>query len=238
MLLFSCFSGDVFRKLLSDKDAYNQFLLSLDWLKFKTMWVGILLYAIHLHCDLITSEYLRIGFLQLGIQFCLNSLAAPLSLSLSLKLRVLSELDNWFQIACLWWESQGLCMKIGTANFFEQGFQSCHYWWTQSLEFRFHFLLCRIVFCVLTWGDNLLKVLSWFGIIRSKEVERTCSKSEFKGLTEWNLKPSTWDLAELNQEEDHFTRLDWLVPIPISALFFSATKQHILVIVIIIASII
>ena len=160
-----------------------------------------------------------------------------LSLSLSLKLKVLFELDNCYQNACLWWEPQGLRMKIGTTNFFELGFRSCHYWWTQSLDFGFHFLLCRIVFYVMAWGDNLLKELSWFGII-SKEEERTYSRSEVKGLTEQNLKPSAWDLAELNQEEDPFTCLDWLVPIPIATLFFSATKQHILVTVIITTTII
>ena len=70
LILFNSFSIDELRKLLSDKDAYNQFLLSTG-LKFKTMWVGILLYAIHLHCDLVTLEYLHICFLWFGIQFCL-----------------------------------------------------------------------------------------------------------------------------------------------------------------------
>ena len=138
-------------------------------LKFKTMWVGMLLYYFRIFAHWFPVAWYTILFKQFG--------CTSLSLSLSLKLRVLSEVDNWYQIACLWWEPQGLCMKIGTTNFFQLGFRSCHYWWTQSLDFGFHFLLSSIVFYVMAWGDNLLKELSWFGII-SKEEEITYGKSE------------------------------------------------------------
>ena len=135
-----CFNGYVLWKLLSDKDAYKQFLLSLDQVQIKK---NVSWNAAFCNLSSLWSNYFRI-------------------------------FEHWFAIV----------------------------WYTILLDLGFHFLLGRIM---LVWGDNLFKELNEFEMIRREEEERTYNTSESERSMEWNLKPFSWYLTELNQEENPYT---------------------------------